>query len=329
MNPINPDLENRFLTPMPYSMRAGWIGALCLFAGSGCATTPYPFGHRPQPGVDGTKSVVVEAGTPNKTLDRFAWVVGTPARILPLNAKINHHQLSPETTEKLKTYLEKNELSDVYVYVNHYDPAGQWRRLRENTLVSPVWRYSVGVFSWVGYTLLPNRVFGGDSYNPYTNSLYLNSDVPAVVLHEAALAKNVHSRKFPGTYAVINELPVVSLMNHGRAVSDVLGYARTENDWETERDTYYVVYPRMGMEGTAPAASFIAAWWSGPALAVGGAAVGHVAGRTLAAHNDPEHGESKEPTVDSTDGVQQANHVEPAAAVSEPAMFPLERLPKP
>jgi hypothetical protein len=300
---------------------------MCLLIGSGCAATPYHFGHRTQPGVEEPGEMVIEEGKPNKTLDRFAWVVGTPARILPLDSRINRHQLSPETTAKLKEYLERNSLTDVYVYVNHYDPKGQWQRLRENTLVSPVWRYSVGMFSWIGYTLLPNRVLGGDSYNPYTNSLYLNSDVPAVVLHEAAMAKNVHSRPFPGTYAVVNELPLISLMNHGRAVGDILGYARMENDWDTERETYHVVYPRMGMECTAPAASFLAAWWTTPVLAVGGAAAGHVAGRTMAARNDPERADSKRPATPPSE-IQQVSHAEPSPP-AEPSLFPLERLPPP
>jgi hypothetical protein len=312
---------------MPYRMRAGWISTLCLLAGWGCATTPYHYGHRPQPHAPAAKDVVIEDGKPNKTLDRIAWFVGIPARILPLSAKVNRHELSPETTAKLTEYLERNDLADVHVYVNHYDPGGQWRRLRENTMVSPAWRYSVGVFSWLGYTILPNRVFGGDQYNPYTNSLYLNSDVPAVVLHEAAMAKNVHSRRFSGTYAAIHELPVISLFNHGRAVGDVLGYARAENDWQTEHDTYYVVYPRMGMECTAPAASFIAGWWSAPVLALGGAAAGHVAGRTLAARRDAEFGASHRPEHESSDSVVQAHHTEQADA--EPSLFPLERLPKP
>ncbi len=285
------------MTSFRNSLRGGWWATWCLLIGSGCAVAPYQFGHRPQPDVVAPGTMVIEEGKPSKTLDRFAWVIGTPARILPLDSRINRHALSPETTAKLKDYLEKNDLTDVYVYVNHYDPKGQWKRLRENNLVSPVWRYSVGVFSWIGYTVLPNRVLGGDMYNPYTNSLYLNSDVPAVVLHEAAMAKNVHSRPLPGTYAVINELPLISLMNHGRAVGDILGYARMDSDWETERETYHVVYPRMGMECTAPAASFIAGWWTAPILAVGGAAAGHVAGRTMAARNEPHPDHLSEPAA--------------------------------
>ena len=184
--------------------------------------------------------------------------------MLPLSAKINKHEISPETAGKLKTYLEKNDLTDVYVFVNHYDPSGQWRRLRENTLISPVWRYSFGVFSMVGYTLFPNRVFGGDHYNPYTNALYLNSDVPAVVLHEAAFAKDVHSRKLSGSYVAINDLPVLSLWHEIRAVNDVLGYARTESDWEVERQTYRVVYPRIGAESFGAAGPLVTTMVAGP-----------------------------------------------------------------
>ncbi len=64
--------------------------------------------------------VEVEQGRPNKTLDRIGWVVGLPARIVPLDSKINNHQVSPETIAKLATYLEQNDLADVTVLVNHY-----------------------------------------------------------------------------------------------------------------------------------------------------------------------------------------------------------------
>ena len=43
-------------------------------------------------------------------------------------------------------------------------------------------RLSLGALNWLGYTLFPGRVFGGDKYDPYTNTLQLHSDVPALVL---------------------------------------------------------------------------------------------------------------------------------------------------
>lgn len=338
---------------MPHPARL--LGALCLAVAGGCAATPYQYGHfqRSHSDHEAPCVVVIEHGTPNKRLDRLAWLVGTPERILTLNKKVNQHELSPETTEKLKTYLERNDLTDVYVYVNHYDPAGQWRRLRENTQMSPVWRYSFGVFSFIGYTVWPRRVFGGDQYNPYTNSLYLNSDVPAVALHEAAFAKDVHARKLPGTYAAINDLPLLSLWHETRAVSDVLGYARAQNDLETEQETYKVQYPRMGADGSMVGGPFVPFWWGGVALRVGGAAVGHVAGRTLAAQRTAQV-QVASPAPGATESSQQAENDNRAAPkgpvtlaersdavrarhaareiVGDPAVGPvsaLERLPKP
>ena len=75
----------------------------------------------------------------------------------------------------------------------------------------------MGAISVIGYTVFPGRIFGGDRYNPYTNSLYLNSDVTALVLREAAYGKDIHSQKMPGTFAAIQDLPVIGLWSDTRA----------------------------------------------------------------------------------------------------------------
>ena len=121
----------------------------------------------------------------------------------------------------------------MYVAVNEYDPKGQWRRMRKNDRVSPFWRYSVGTLAWMHYTLLPNRLFGGDRYDPFANSLNLSSDVQSLVLSEAAYAKDIHSRRHPGAYAaIVNDMPVLSIWRRARAASDVLGYARAKRRLE-------------------------------------------------------------------------------------------------
>ena len=120
-------------------------------------------------------------------------------------------------------------------------------RLCENDRIAPFWRYSIGSLTWLGYTVFPNRIFGGDRYNPYTNSLNLSSDVPALVLSEAAYAKDIHSQQHPGAYAaIVNDLPVLSVWRKAKATSDVLGYARVEGDWKTEEQAYHVLYPQIG-----------------------------------------------------------------------------------
>lgn len=266
-----------------------WVIALPLFLLSGCAVSPYHFGrfHPLEPNGAAVQPVEVVYGKQHKTLDQIGWVVGTPARVLTLNKNIDNHQISTETVELLKVYMAENDITDVFVAVNDYDPKGQWRRLRENDRVAPFWRYSVGTLTWMQYTLFPNRVFGGDRYDPYSNSLNLTSDVPALVLSEAAYAKDIHSQRHPGMYAaIVNDLPLLSVWRRAKATSDVLGYAQIGNDWTIEEQAYHVLYPHIGAGAFGLTAHFVPV--VGPFVTLGGAAVGHVAGRTVSYVQRPE-----------------------------------------
>jgi hypothetical protein len=287
----------------------------------GCAVGPYTysrFADAPR-----RAPVFVERGQPNKTLERIGWVVGLPARIVPLHAKVNNHHISDETLAKLVTYLEQNDLADVRVFVDHYDPKGQWRRLGENQAVNPAWRYSLGTVGWLGYTLLPGRLFGGDTYDPYTNTLQLHSDVPAMVLREAALAKDVHSRIHPGAYCFVSGLPGFSIYRDSQITGEVLGYARERHDWELEREAYHVLYPQFGSQVATLGMPFFSEWWAGPALGLSGAATGHVVGRTVAKRREKEVSPrtSADPAADPAAREQDERQVTPASA-SAPVVGP-------
>lgn len=299
----------------------GCIGA--LLCASGCASATYRYGrfHPGKPDGVALQPVVVEQGRPHKTLDRIGWVVGLPARVMTLNSKTNNHHVSPETIEKLRIYLEQNDLTDVYVAVNDYDPKGQWRRLRENDRIAPFWRYSVGTISWLTYSMFPYRVFGGDEYNPFTNSLNLSSDVPALVLAEAAYAKDIHTHRHPGAYATVSDLPLFSMWRQARATSDVLEYARVQHDWEAEKQAYHVLYPHIGSTAFGPASHFVPV--AGPFLSAGGALVGHATGRTVTAVLQPKSNNSPSGDPPLPAAVGAAEEV----AVNESRPSPPQSLP--
>jgi hypothetical protein len=302
--------------------------SVLLLALVGCKVGPYQYGHFHTDGERAPEDVTIEYGQPNKTLDRIGKIVGFPAKILPMNAKINDHEISRSTENKLRDYLARNDLNDIAVFINHYDPQRQWQRLRENKRIGAGWRYTVGAMSVIGYTVFPGRIFGGDNYNPYTNSLYLNSDVTAMVLREAAYGKDVHSQKMPGTYAFIQDLPIIGLWSDSRAVRDVIGYAREQEDWGVEKEAYHVLFPQMGIASTSIGGMFMASsWWGGMALGAGGAAVGHVTGRSIAKREQSKHDalERADEVEASTPRptVQQAGFE--ATAAGEPA--PPVRLP--
>ena len=265
----------------------------------GCSVTPYRYRHHElipdgcDPVSASDAEAVFEYGRPNKTLDRLAWVIGMPSRILPMSSRVNNHEISPETIDKLSSYLRENDLSDVLVRVNQYDPRGEWKRLRENPRISSGWKYTFGAGMVVHYTLFPGRVFGGDHYNAYTNTLYVNSDVPALLILEAAYAKDVHERRLPGPYSAIKELPVLETWRLSYGLNDTLGYAKLNDDWELERETYAIVYPVMGIEvalgGHSAISSFVALpMLTIPITAIGGAATGHVLGWTTIKRREQE-----------------------------------------
>ena len=271
----------------------------CGASNVGCAVTQYRYSHYRDSTLDcnavakSETEAVFEYGRPNKTLDRLAWGVGLPSRILPLSSRVNNHDISAETTAKLSRYLHENDLDDVLVRVNQYDPKGEWKRLWDNTRISPGWKYTFGAGMLVQYTLFPGRVFGGDHYNAYTNSLYVNSDVPAMLILEAAYAKDIHARPLPGPYAAINELPVLETWRLSYGLNDTLGYAQLNDDWELERETYAIVYPIMGIEVALGGHSAISSLASVPLVvlpiaAVGGAATGHVLGQTTIKRRERE-----------------------------------------
>ncbi len=322
-------------SPMIWPSNRGWACwkvAVWLVTLPGCATPPYRYGHLSDPHVDGgaPSNVAIEHGTPNKTLDRIGAVVGFPARILPMNSKINDHHVSAETEEKVVNFLKKNDLTDVTVFINHYGPKDQWRRLRDNKRIGAPWRYTMGSMSIIGYTLLPGRIFGGDRYNPFTNSLYLNSDVPVIALREAAYAKDVHNHKHPGTYAVGQEVPFVGIWSDSRAVRDVIGYARAEEDWELEQQAYHVLFPQLGAESTSIGGAFVSSiWWGGPALGAGGAAVGHLAGRTMAKREAAKHKDLESPADEPAAETQQAGYVDDKSREFSNEDLQVIRLPPP
>jgi hypothetical protein len=280
----------------------------------GCANKAYRYGDFSVADEESDPSlIVVQHGPPHKRLDRMSDIVTWPRRKL-MPDRPDRRQIDPETTAKVAEYLEKNDLADVYVSVREYQPRDQWRRLRENQVVSPLSRYSFGTLSVVRYSLLPGRVFGRNAYNPYTNTLYVNSDSPALLLHEAAFAKNVHSRKLPGVYAVSRSLPFLSVVHEFESAQDVVGYAQTEKDWELEQESYREVYPRVGSSAAGGVSAVVPIWWGRPLLGLAGTAAGSVAGRTALAQREKERGRELDEMVEEEvrGRVQQASYEEPA-----------------
>ena len=249
----------------------------------GCACGPYQFGRGWPDGLascspqDAPGQLEIAEGRPNKFVDSVGWVIGIPGKILLWDRRVNNHCITPETTEAVAQYLQQNHVNDACLRINQYAPGEEWVRLTTNREVSAGWRYTLGTLSLVGYTLLPGRLFGGDRYNPYTNSVYIYSDVPALGVESAAYAKDVHGREYPGTYAAVNQLPAVSLWHDTVNTTDALGYLQATGNQEQQAEGIKILYPYYGAQMGGAVASVVGA---GILFPIGGAIVGHLSGAT-------------------------------------------------
>lgn len=263
-----------------------WIGCFVICAAiAGCVTAPYRYGSVDRYYTSERLAAItqsqIERGQRRPLIDGIGWVVGIPDKVLLWNRRIENHDVSPETEQAIADYLQKNELTTVQVRLNQYAPGKDWHRLMANKSVGWGWRYTVGTVSWLGETVFPGRLIGGDHYNPFTNTIHIYSDVPAVAIHEAGHAKDFARRHYKGTYAAGYILPIAPLWYEAVATNDALSYLRAEGTLEEEQAADRILFPAYGtyvgnsMSTFAPAAL-------GTPLYLAGIVGGHVTGRLQA-----------------------------------------------
>jgi hypothetical protein len=252
--------------------------SICLLA-SGCAGDGV-FARRDTPCIGddciGPQFVQFERGQPNVVVDAVGWVWGIPSRILLWDWDVKSHNISPGTEQHLREYVAVGGLHDVKVRLNQYDPGGEWQRLAHNDRVGPGWRYTIGALTTLGYTVFPGRIFAMDYYNPFTNTVNVYSDVPALGMKEVAYAGDVIDRDLPGTYAFSQMLPAVNLVHETITTREVLHYVDATGSPSLRRQTVHVLYPSYGGAFGGALDAFLP---TAPVFELGGILVGHVSGR--------------------------------------------------
>jgi len=265
----------RLLSNRSFLARCMAMAALGLLTLAGCAGGPYRYAgdYRTEcdpPLAPGESQI--ERGRRAPVIDTVGWVVGIPGKIFMLDARVDNHRVSAETECRLQQYLAENGLDKVKVRINEYDPAGEWRRLRQNQSVAWPIRYTIGTVWVAGYTLLPGRILGGDEYNPFTNTISIYSDVPAMALYQGGYAKDYAQRKYKGLYAVGYAVPGFGLWQEMQAAEDAMGYIQDKGDPQEIKAGYRTVYPLFGYRAFSP-------FYIGDvSLSLPGLVGGHVAG---------------------------------------------------
>jgi hypothetical protein len=238
----------------------------------------------------------IARGEPVPVVDGLGhYVFSLPSKLLLWNWRVDNHRISPETEETIAAYLKANALRQVKVRLNQYAPRDEWRRLVRNSAMPGFWRYTFGVLTCAEYTALPGRLFGGDCYNPYTNSVNIYSDHRAIALHECAHAKDFagRSRRMKGWYSFMRLLPIVPLYQEGIATGDAIGYVRDVGDAEDagdvgdarlEKSSYKILYPAYCTYIAGEGLRWVnVQWWVSYAVTYAAVIPGHIVGRIKAA----------------------------------------------
>lgn len=172
--------------------------------------------------------IQIERGRPRPIIDGLGRAAGIPNRIGLGDHRVDNHSISEDTEQQVVQYLKDQHLDSVLIRSNQYDPIGELKRIRQNQNIRPAWKLTAGSYNWLKYTLLPGRIFGGDWYNPYSQTLNLYSDVAPLAISRAAYAQDIQSRVNPGAYAALSEIPGVGLKHETTAT-------RLTIDWYTRQ----------------------------------------------------------------------------------------------
>lgn len=248
----------------------------------------------------------VEVGRPNMLIDGVGWVVGIPEKVLLWDRRAVNHNVSPETIAVVDEYVRSNGLRNVKVRVNQYDPGGEWKRLTTNHGVSPLWRYTFGAVGALGYTLIPGRLFGTDNYNPYTNTISIYSDLPAVAVHEAAYAHDNALQQYHGTYGFGQGIPGINIYHETKATDIAYNWLQSTNSPELIEQSNRTLPPLYGMRVGGSLGELFPQL--NPVFVISGAATGHVFGRRL---------DAQQPVIQQTASPESINQVIPVGHQTE------------
>lgn len=194
-------------------------------------------------GTPKVEKVDIVRGKPIEVIDLLGNVFSLPQKILLFSDKIDNHMISKDVEEVVYEFINYYQLNDVKVRLNQYCPHDELRRLFNIKHTHFLIRFSLGIVAWISYLVSPNRLVGGDFYNPFTNSVNIFSDHVAIALHELGHALDFKRRKYPGLYALTRYIPFVALYQEFMASKYAVKYLQKTNRDLDEISAYKILYP--------------------------------------------------------------------------------------
>ncbi|MFK7770387.1 MAG: hypothetical protein AB8B55_24470 [Mariniblastus sp.] len=252
----------------------------CLFL-SGCSVLKVqPVSERVYTFNDLDQYVDVEHGQSTGFIAKANSLKSRVRQLLPgAPSPAQTYQQTQDAVARSVDYLAKNGMDDVKVRVNQYSPADELRRLRSNKTVSRPMRYTMGLASVARDAILPPALTQTDSFNPYTNTLNINSGNALIAVEQAAIGKDIRDRKIPSLYLLSKNLPGGEIPAIVRTKTEVVDYYSKYGTPSEQKLARQVMLPRMTSQIGGEIGDLIPGTQAGLSLA--GRAVGAVVGKVM------------------------------------------------
>ena len=190
-----------------------------------------------------TRPARISRGRELPFIDGLANILSVPNKVLFGTTDFESHVIDEEIEASVEAFIAHHRLGDVHVRLNEYDPIGELGRLLGNARVSLLLRLTIGPLLWLAYLLNIGRLFGGDHYNPYSDTVNLYSGHKSIALHEMGHVLDFHRQKWPGLYGLIRLIPGIALYQEYMASLYAIEYLREEGDHAEEVRAYRVLFP--------------------------------------------------------------------------------------
>jgi hypothetical protein len=212
--------------------------SLFAFQFSGKADPELPYSSLPL-------SSQIQIGRQIWPIDILTNILALPAKLILWNWKFSNHHITDKTKIQIREFTETNQLEALKVRVNAYDPVDDMRRLFKNKEVAIPIRMIAFPFVLINPFL--GRFVGGiivsDFYDPFTNTVHLYSDDPAIALHEGGHAADFAAQNYKGLYALGRILPFNALFQEQEATDRAIRFYQDQSKVDDELHAYKTLYP--------------------------------------------------------------------------------------
>lgn len=185
----------------------------------------------------------ISRGKPIEVIDTLGNIMSISNKLLLMSMDIDSHNISQRNERLACEFIRYHGLYNVKVRLNEYSPINEISRFIGNHKVSAIIQCIIGWPMYISYNINIGRIFGGDYYNPNSDTVNIYSNHSAIILHELGHAVDFSKRELPGLYQLMRFIPFFALYQEYVASKYAIEFLRKKKYYEDELSAYKILYP--------------------------------------------------------------------------------------